>query len=255
MNNLPNICYVKIKRLSPHILTKRCSVKLRRLTENQIIDYKKAVFTEITENIYSVSAEDVIIKYTNTIRNARCNCVSKCGSNCLNRKKDHECSPTTCTASNCTNRVVTHCDTKATIVQQMGKCGDGLIADERIKIGDYIGEYVGEVYTTTESDQRVDIGITTKTYEMSWCLATPNLVVDAEHKGNKIRKINHSCNPNAIFKTRFVDNRPRVATYAIKNIRKGEQITVSYGSSYAEFNMKCYCCATNCAGIVGLEQI
>ncbi len=55
-------CFVKLKRLP---IQKNCSVKLRKLTKNQIRDYCKAIFVEIDNNLYSTDAERVINKFEN----------------------------------------------------------------------------------------------------------------------------------------------------------------------------------------------
>lgn len=149
------------------------------------------------------------------------------------------------------HREVTLAVVPRTFIRKIDGSGEGLFAAQDIKLGQYIGQYTGEIFTLAESNDRVTAGITSKFYEMTLSNATPELVVDAERRGNSVRKINHSCNPNSEFYTRFVNGEPRVATFAIKTIKANKQITVSYGPSYAAFNMKCNCGEPNCVEIIG----
>ena len=59
------------------------------------------------------------------------------------------------------------------------------------------------------------------------------------------RFINHSCNPNTLIKnkTEFV---------AMKNIKKGEEITIDYSTTTNEsmWTMKCRCKSKNCRKII-----
>ncbi len=56
--------------------------------------------------------------------------------------------------------------------------------------------------------------------------------------------INHSCDPNTIFKGK--------SAYALKSIKKGEEITTDYRISALDegWKMKCKCGSKNCIGIV-----
>lgn len=58
------------------------------------------------------------------------------------------------------------------------------------------------------------------------------------------RYVNHSCNPN----TKVVDDASDVA---IKDIRKGEEITSDYSLSFApDEKMECNCGSRNCKGMI-----
>lgn len=54
--------------------------------------------------------------------------------------------------------------------------------------------------------------------------------------------VNHSCNPN----TNPSDN----SDIAIKNIKKGEEITSDYSIDSPSINMKCNCKSKNCRGLI-----
>jgi SET domain-containing protein len=56
------------------------------------------------------------------------------------------------------------------------------------------------------------------------------------------RYVNHSCNPNTTTKNN--------CDIAIKNIKKGEEITTNYLKEVPELNMKCNCGSKNCKGVI-----
>lgn len=55
------------------------------------------------------------------------------------------------------------------------------------------------------------------------------------------RYVNHSCNPNVAEKER--------TAYALKDIKKGEEITIDYDKiAYLEKPFECHCGSKNCRG-------
>lgn len=107
----------------------------------------------------------------------------------------------------------------------------GLFADEQIKKGDLIIEYVGDVLTDKEIENFPE-----NKYVFS---VEKNFNIDGSSKKNIARYANHSCDPNAESE---IKNK-RVFLRAIKNISKGEEITFDYGEEYfKEFLLnKCNC--------------
>ena len=72
--------------------------------------------------------------------------------------------------------------------------------------------------------------------------------LDGDFTYNTARLINHSCNPNCeVFGTGL-----KVWVYAIRNIKKGEELTYDYGfgfdSDYKDF--PCNCGSKNCVGYI-----
>jgi uncharacterized protein len=57
--------------------------------------------------------------------------------------------------------------------------------------------------------------------------------------------INHSCNPNAGIKD-------SIKIVAMKNIKRGEEVTIDYSTSESEkgWYLKCHCKSKNCRGII-----
>ena len=65
------------------------------------------------------------------------------------------------------------------------------------------------------------------------------------------RLINHSCDPNCeVFGTGL-----KVWVYAMKNIKKGDELSYDYGFSFDEDykNYPCKCGATQCVGYIVRE--
>lgn len=81
-------------------------------------------------------------------------------------------------------------------------------------------------------------------------------MIDACDKGNYARFINHSCNPNARAEVWTVGDRERVGIFAIKDIKKGKEITYDYNFESYDKNthstQKCYCGSKNCRKYIGI---
>lgn len=107
----------------------------------------------------------------------------------------------------------------------------GLFADEKIKKGELLIEYVGKILTDKEIENLAD-----NKYIFS---VKKDFNLDGSPKWNIARYANHSCEPNAESE---IKNK-KVFLRAIKNISKGEEITFDYGEEYVkEFLLdKCKC--------------
>lgn len=131
----------------------------------------------------------------------------------------------------------------------------GLFAGEDIEAGDMVVEYVGEVIRHSVANVRE------RRYELalrargSSDIASSYLfrlsaerVVDATHKGNISRFINHSCDPTCM--ARILDGR-RIIMYARRDIQRGEEITYDYKFPHEDDpdkKIKCLCGARQCRG-------
>lgn len=117
--------------------------------------------------------------------------------------------------------------------------GLGLFADEDIKKGTFVIQYKGKRIPTKVAD-----GLGTKylfEIDKKW-------TIDGADKkyGNKARYINHSCKPNCESE---IDEYDRVLITAIKNIKKGEELSYDYGEEYFEEFIEPYGC--KCDGCIG----
>lgn len=109
------------------------------------------------------------------------------------------------------------------------KIGHGLFADKNLKKGDYIGEYTGVVFPEVEADFENRYYFTYPTAEIKYFR---KLLIDSCYKGNEIRYINHSDEPNAEVKNVIVDGMVHVILCALKPIPRGIQITYDYSEDY-----------------------
>ena len=118
----------------------------------------------------------------------------------------------------------------------------GLYASKDIKKGTKIINYVGKIITKKETD-------TNPKFDNEKAIYLYNLNskydLDGDFKYNTARLINHSCDPNC-----EVDGEGlKLWISAIKDIKKGDELTYDYGFSfdkdYRQFPCKCaskYCC-------------
>ncbi|MFT3763399.1 MAG: SET domain-containing protein-lysine N-methyltransferase [Pseudoxanthomonas sp.] len=109
--------------------------------------------------------------------------------------------------------------------------GNGVFAVAPIKKGEFIIEYKGKRRTHDEVD-RDDSGDAESGHTFLFTL-NDEYVIDANHKGNRARWINHSCDPNceAVIDEHEGGNRKKDRIYiqAMRNIKPGEELTYNYG--------------------------
>ena len=122
---------------------------------------------------------------------------------------------------------------------------NGLYANCNIKRGTKIIEYKGKLVTvkSSEKDPKFDnskaiylFGINKK-YDL-----------DGNFSFNTARLINHSCEPNCeVFGEGL-----KIWIFAMKNIKKGEELSYDYGFSFDQDykNYPCNCGSKNCAGYI-----
>ena len=105
--------------------------------------------------------------------------------------------------------------------------GSGVFADKKIPACTFVGEYTGVIQMRTP-----------KLREKKHCLrytvweSKKKFAVDAEHKGNFTRFINHSSNPNLGVQSVYWRGFPRIIFISLKEVPEGEQLTFDYGSIF-----------------------
>lgn len=130
--------------------------------------------------------------------------------------------------------------------------GYGAFATRRIRKGQRIIEYVGEIITQAESDRRYpDNG---RDNHHTFLFEIDDVrVIDASYGGNAARFINHSCDPNC----EAIDEEGRIFIFARRNIQPGTELAYDY--SYAPekgdtaaiaAQYPCYCGARRCRGTI-----
>ena len=106
--------------------------------------------------------------------------------------------------------------------------GHGIFAEEDLSQGGFIGIYGGII------QERVLI----KERDYAWAypiktLEGDRLIIDAGKRGNELRFINDGINPNCVMKNIIgPDGLWYVCYIALKDIKKGDQLLISYGPSY-----------------------
>ncbi len=140
-------------------------------------------------------------------------------------------------------------------VRKSGIHNKGVFAKRDIPKGTRIIEYVGEKITKAEADDRAEKVIEEhkkKEKKGSVYIFELNKKYDLDGypNYNTARWINHSCDPNA-----EVDIiRGHIWIIAIKDIKKGEEISYDYGYDIDDFeDHPCRCGAKNCVGYIVSE--
>jgi len=124
----------------------------------------------------------------------------------------------------------------------------GLYAEKNIKSRKIIINYKGKIITKKETD-------TNPKYDNDKAIYLFNLNsrydLDGDFKYNDARLINHSCNPNCEVEGKGL----KLWITAIKDIKKGEELSYDYGFGYDEDYKQfvCKCGAKNCLGYIVRE--
>jgi SET domain len=108
--------------------------------------------------------------------------------------------------------------------------GHGIFAEEDLAAGGFVGVYGGQVQDRLLVDS--------KDYAWSYPAETADggrITLDGALQGNELRLINDGKDPNCIVEYIIgKDNLWHVCYLAAKDIKKGEQLLVSYGPAYWE---------------------
>ena len=117
----------------------------------------------------------------------------------------------------------------ARVKVRRSSAGLGLYADEPIRKGRFVIEYVGRVLTSDEADRRGGKYL----FEVS-----SRTTLDGTPRWNTARYINHSCKPNC----EAIIDRGRVRIYAKRAIGTGEELAYDYGKEYVDEFIKPHGC-------------
>ncbi|CAD8059228.1 unnamed protein product [Paramecium sonneborni] len=178
-----------------------------------------------------------------------------CGERCLNRFTCTECDVELCPcAEQCKNRRFQKHDDACVYPLRCGGKGMGLFAGERIQKGQFIMQYVGEIFQINSAFGRRRV----QEYSKSTCTYLMKLnnqeVIDPTSKGNLARFINHSCEPNCITEKWNVLGEVCIGIFAIRDINEDEELTFDYQFDVFHTPLtKCLCGANKCKGYLGLK--
>ncbi|XP_065169510.1 uncharacterized protein [Atheta coriaria] len=148
----------------------------------------------------------------------------------------YECNKSCKCSMKCRNRVVQHgCQVKLAIFRTSNECGWGVKALQSIRKGEFVCQYVGEVITHEEAEARgqvYDSNGMTYLFDLDFDSPDNLYTVDAAIYGNVSHFINHSCDPNLGVWAVWIDcmdrNLPNLALFALRDIKKNEELTFDY---------------------------
>ncbi|XP_068231121.1 uncharacterized protein G9a isoform X2 [Palaemon carinicauda] len=147
-----------------------------------------------------------------------------------------------CNKLSCNNRVVQHgISAHMQLFKTDGK-GWGVRALKTIQKGSYVCEYVGEIITDLEADQREDDSYLFDLDNRD----SETFCIDARGYGNIARFINHLCEPNLTPVKVFIDHQdltfPRIAFFANRDIEADEELGFDYGEKFWIIKYKHFTC-------------
>ena len=123
--------------------------------------------------------------------------------------------------------------------------GRGLYATKYIKEGTRIIDYVGKVITKkqTEHSEKFDNSKPIYLFNLN-----NRYDLDGDVSWNTARLINHSCSNNCDYNGTGL----KLWVIAIKDIKKGQELTCDYGFGYDENykQFRCKCGSQNCCGYI-----
>ncbi|KOX79177.1 Histone-lysine N-methyltransferase ash1 [Melipona quadrifasciata] len=196
------------------------------------------------------------VKPTTLYEAQACECKpeSGCGDDCINRMVFSECSPQLCPCGDkCENQKIQKHEWAPGLQKFMTEDkGWGVRTQQAIKSGVFILEYVGEVVSEREFKSRMATRYANDTHH--YCLHLDGgLVIDGHRMGGDGRFVNHSCEPNCEMQKWSVHGLPRMALFASRDIKPGEELTYDY--NFALFNpsegQECRCGSSACRGVIG----
>lgn len=125
---------------------------------------------------------------------------------------------------------------KSISVRKSSISGSGIIAEEEIKKGEFIGYIRGKLKSLKITNKKESLSYP------NWVGISKGVWIDPVYP---YQFLNHSCNPTAGIKG-------KISMVAIRDIRKGEEITVDYSIIEGDklWEMKCSCGEKNCRGII-----
>lgn len=119
--------------------------------------------------------------------------------------------------------------------------GKGAYALQAIPARKKIGDLGGVIITMKEAMKLIrDLKV------INMVELDNDLALNASDQPNDMRFINHSCGPNTYMRVM----KDRVEFYALKNIKKGEELSCDYGETHHNGTLPCKCGAKNCRGFI-----
>ncbi|XP_075146471.1 histone-lysine N-methyltransferase Su(var)3-9 isoform X1 [Haematobia irritans] len=182
----------------------------------------------------------------------------------------YECNSSCACSQDCPNRVIQRGrHNSLCLFKTSNGRGWGVRTEKPMRKGEFVGEYVGEIITCEEADERgkqYDAVGRTYLFDLDYNTNQPQAkyTIDAAVHGNICHFFNHSCDPNLAVFPFWIDNldidMPRLAFFTLRPIKPGEELTFDYirgvdgvddyeNLSEAE-KVTCRCGAENCRKVL-----
>ena len=128
--------------------------------------------------------------------------------------------------------------------------GRGVFAARKIPADTFIIEYEGERIGEKKAGQRMGADPENPFHTFFFSLESGK-IIDGGVDGNDARWINHACDPNCEAR----EEKGRIYIYALRDIRKGEELNYDYGlvlderhTRKVKKNYECRCGSPDCRG-------
>lgn len=142
-------------------------------------------------------------------------------------------------------------------VRESGIHNKGAFAKKDIPKDTEIVEYVGEKITKAESEKRATKYLNKakrdKNFGQVYIFSlNKKYDIDGNVPWNPSKYINHSCDPNCEYQS---EDDKKIWVVAIKDIKKGEELTVNYGYDVDNWEEHpCKCGSKKCVGYIVEEE-
>uniref|UniRef100_A0AC34PXQ5 Histone-lysine N-methyltransferase n=1 Tax=Panagrolaimus sp. JU765 TaxID=591449 RepID=A0AC34PXQ5_9BILA len=215
-------------------------------------------FSFVEESIIKSKNAQQVVKDASAFM---CNCIPDkngygCFSTCINHHLHMECGSRCFLKEKCQNKKFQNHQYASFEPFFAGAKGWGIRAKEKIKSGQFIVEYLGEIIDGNETTRRLK-KYAKNNHRHHYMMGLRNgAVIDATTYGNYSRFINHSCDPNAETQKWVVSRQLKIGFFALKDILPGEEIVFDY--AFERFGKKaqvCYCGTSKCTGFLGGKPV
>ncbi len=141
-------------------------------------------------------------------------------------------------------------------VRQSETHGRGMFATKRIpqdtSIIEYVGKRLNKKKSTERGNAQWDEAQQTGVGAVYIFIINDDYDIDGNFEWNTARLINHSCDPNCEAQ---VDDDDRIWLVALREIRKGEELTFNYGFDLEDYESHpCLCGSDRCVGYIAGEE-
>jgi len=126
----------------------------------------------------------------------------------------------------------------------------GVVTNQNIPKKNYVIEYTGVLLNRTQAKRLKDH---TYVWGIGWNNKPSYWCIDGRTNGSGAQFINHSCDPNtAVW---FIGR--RVFYYALRRIKKGEELTIDYNFDWSDDPdqvIQCKCGSKKCRGTINVPD-